>query len=67
MPPIMNGLLFRAASHQISDVPRAEPAIRFGLEQSPNACLICHKDKDVDWLTARLSEFRSADVKLLSN
>lgn len=52
MPPIMNSLMFQAASHQIDDIPRAEPVSRFGREESPNACLICHKDNQ--WLAARL-------------
>ncbi|MCC6366913.1 MAG: hypothetical protein IT165_25615 [Bryobacterales bacterium] len=54
MPPIMNSLMFPAASHQIDDIPRAGPVARFGREESPNACLICHKDKDIQWLTAQL-------------
>jgi len=63
MPPIMNGLLFRAASHQISDIPRADLVARYGVEQSPNACLLCHKDKDVNWLKERLGEFRSPSAR----
>lgn len=58
MPPVMNALLFRAASHQISDIPRADLTARFGREQSPNACLICHGDKDVNWLKEQLGEYR---------
>jgi predicted CXXCH cytochrome family protein len=58
MPPIMNALLFRAASHQISDIPRADLVARYGAEQSPNACLICHPDRDVKWLAERLGEYR---------
>ena len=57
MPPIMNALLFRAASHQISDIPKADPVTRFGVDQSPNACLICHRDRDAAWLTAQLREY----------
>lgn len=52
MPPIMNSLMLQAASHQIDDIPRAEPVSRFEREESPNACLICHKDNQ--WLAARL-------------
>jgi len=54
----MNALSFRAASHQISDIPRANLVARFGAEQSPNACLLCHRDRDVQWLAARLAEYR---------
>lgn len=50
MPRIMNGLLFKARSHQIDDIPDTELTLRFGQQDSPNACLICHRDKDADWL-----------------
>lgn len=53
MPPIMTGLLFPAASHQI-DIPRADLTERFGQQNSPNACLLCHKDRDARWVAARL-------------
>lgn len=59
MPPIMNALGFRAASHQISDIPRAALVARFGVEQSPNACLTCHTDRDLQWLTEQLAEYRA--------
>ena len=54
MPPIMNGLMVPAASHQIDDIPDAEMAARFGQKDSPNACLICHADKDTGWLLGQL-------------
>jgi len=28
--------------------------LRFGPEESPNACLLCHIDKDTDWLKQQL-------------
>ena len=59
MPPIMNSLGFQAASHQIDDIPRADFARRFGPEGSPNACLICHKNESVDWLTAQLRSWKA--------
>jgi len=46
----MDALLFEARSHQIDDIPTAEMAQRFGQQESPNACLICHQDKDALWL-----------------
>ena len=52
MPRIMDALLFPARSHQIDDVPDAEMTERFGNEDSPNACLMCHTDSDVRWLRA---------------
>ena len=54
MPRIMNSLLFRARTHQIDDIPSAEMTARFGPEESPNACLLCHSDKDVHWVELKL-------------
>jgi predicted CXXCH cytochrome family protein len=54
MPPIMNSLLFQARTHQIDDVPNAEMTLRFGQEESPNACLLCHTTKDARWLKQQL-------------
>jgi predicted CXXCH cytochrome family protein len=50
MPRIMHALLFDAGYHQIDDKPDAEMTARFGQAESPNACLLCHKDKDAAWL-----------------
>ena len=50
----MNSLLFQARTHQIDDMPNAEMALRFGRQESPNACLQCHADKDAAWLAAEL-------------
>ena len=54
MPRIMNSLLFQARTHQIDDIPRADTTLRFGQKESPNACLLCHQDKDAQWISARL-------------
>jgi len=54
MPAIMNSMLFRARTHQIDDVPNAARLERFGQEESPNACLLCHQEKNVAWLKAAL-------------
>jgi hypothetical protein len=58
MPRIMDALLFRARYHQIDDVPNAEMTKRFGQEESPNACLLCHKKKDADWVQEQLSAWK---------
>jgi predicted CXXCH cytochrome family protein len=58
MPRIMDALLFPARSHQIDEVPDAEMTARFGNDDSPNACLLCHKDKDVTWLAEELRRFQ---------
>jgi len=54
MPPIMNSLMFSAASHQIDDIPRVDLTARFGQKDSPNACLICHAEKDAQWVDSQL-------------
>jgi len=54
MPRIMNSLLFVARSHQVDDIPRADLTQRFGPQESPNACLLCHRDKDAAWAAALL-------------
>ena len=53
MPPIMNSLLFQT-THQIDDIPEAAMTLRFGSEESPNACLLCHTDRGTDWLKQQL-------------
>jgi predicted CXXCH cytochrome family protein len=58
MPRIMNSLLFAARYHQIDDIPDAEMTARFGQAESPNACLMCHKDRDAAWLTRSLTAWK---------
>jgi tetratricopeptide (TPR) repeat protein len=57
MPKIMSSVMFKTMTHQLDDIPSAEMTARFGEENSPNACLICHKDKDVAWLQTQLSQW----------
>lgn len=57
MPRIVNALLFKARSHQI-EIPRADLTQRFGQDESPNACLICHAKKDANWAAAKLEQWR---------
>ncbi len=54
MPRIMNSVLFKARTHQIDDIPNAEMTERFGAEESPNACLLCHSEKDARWVELKL-------------
>jgi hypothetical protein len=54
MPAIVNSMLFRARTHQIDDIPNVARLERFGPEESPNACLQCHQEKNVAWLKAAL-------------
>ena len=53
MPRIVNSLMFEARSHEISSVPNAAMTLRFGQQDSPNACLLCHKGKTPQWLEQR--------------
>lgn len=62
MPRIMEALLFRAGYHQIDDIPNAEMTKRFGQDESPNACILCHKNKDADWVQQQLSRWKSVVV-----
>ena len=59
MPRIMDALLFRARYHQTDDIPNAEMTKRFGQEESPNACLLCHTKKDADWVQSQLSSWKA--------
>jgi hypothetical protein len=54
----MDALLFEARTHQIDDIPNAEMTLRFGQQESPNACLLCHKDKSLQWLSQQLSAWK---------
>jgi predicted CXXCH cytochrome family protein len=53
MPRIVNALLFKARSHEIA-VPTADLTERFGQSESPNACLLCHIEKDARWAQEQL-------------
>jgi hypothetical protein len=44
-------------THQIDDIPDAEMTARFGQKESPNACLVCHTDKDIAWLRQELNKW----------
>ena len=57
MPRIMNSLLFLARTHRIDDIPRAAMTLRFGQQESPNACLLCHREKDAKWVASRLQSW----------
>lgn len=63
MPPIMDALAFRARTHQIDDIPNAEMTIRFGQQESPNACLLCHAEKTPQWVRATLVAWKGNVAK----
>ena len=54
MPPIMNSVLFQARTHQIDDIPQPDMTTRFGQQESPNSCMLCHREKDAQWVTRQL-------------
>jgi tetratricopeptide (TPR) repeat protein len=54
MPRIMDALLFEARTHRIDEIPDIASTQRFGQQESPNACLLCHRQKDAEWVKARL-------------
>jgi predicted CXXCH cytochrome family protein len=54
MPRIMDALLFEARDHRIDDSPDAAATERFGQQESPNACLLCHAQKDAAWVGKKL-------------
>jgi predicted CXXCH cytochrome family protein len=58
MPRIMNGMLAQVRLHQIDDIPNAEMTLRFGQEESPNACLLCHTEKTPQWLQGQLQSWK---------
>ena len=57
MPKIMHGLLFQAGTHRVDDIPDAEMTLRFGREESPNACLLCHDEEDANWVREQLARW----------
>ena len=57
MPRIMNSVMFEARSHQIDDLPDAGMTARFGQKDSPNACLLCHTEKDTAWVSDKLAHW----------
>ena len=59
MPRIMDALLFRARSHQIDDIANAEMTLRFGQEDSPNACMLCHTERTAQWVQSKLESWKT--------
>ena len=47
------------SAHQIDDIPNAEMTLRFGQQDSPNACLLCHTDKSAQWVQAELLSWKT--------
>jgi hypothetical protein len=47
---IMNALLFNARPHPIDGIRNAKMVARFGPQESPDACLLCHPDGSAEWV-----------------
>ena len=62
MPKIMRSMLFQAGTHRIDDIPSTENTARFGPEESPNACLMCHQ-KSLEWLREQLANWPTGTVR----
>src|SRR6202041_4166370 len=62
MPPIMDALAFGARTHQIDDIPNPEMTLRFGQQDSPNACLLCHTGKTANWVQDQLLTWKRATM-----
>jgi predicted CXXCH cytochrome family protein len=56
MPRIMEALMSLARTHRIDDIPNAQMTARFGEQDSPNACQICHTDKNASWVAQELEK-----------
>jgi len=63
---VIRTLMFKTMTHQLDDIPNAKMTARYGQENSPNACLICHKDKDIAWLKAELSKWNGREGRTLA-
>jgi predicted CXXCH cytochrome family protein len=66
MPKIMTSVMFKTMTHQLDDIPNAEMTARYGQDNSPNACFICHKDKDIAWLKAELSKWKGSEGRTIA-
>ncbi len=63
MPRIVDALLFEARSHEFDQIPDADMTQRFGQKESPNACLLCHKEKDAGWVKQQLLAWRPSPAR----
>ena len=67
MPKIMNSVLFKTMTHQIDNIPDAEMTARFGQKESPNACVLCHMDKDIAWLRQELNKWGGGNRRAVAS
>jgi predicted CXXCH cytochrome family protein len=57
MPKIMDAVLMRARTHEVDSIPDADLTLRFGQEESPNACLLCHQKQDAQWVKREMRQW----------
>jgi hypothetical protein len=55
----MDAVLMRARTHQIDSIPNADLTLRFGQEESPNACLLCHTQEDARWVKSEMLKWKT--------
>lgn len=60
MPKIMDAVLMRARTHKIDSIPNADLTARFGQQESPHACLLCHAQKDPPWVKATTQRWKAS-------
>ena len=46
---LATGVLETTRTHKMSSIPSPANSIRFGVEESPNACTLCHEDESLQW------------------
>lgn len=63
MPRIMESLMALARTHRIDDKPDARMTERFGEQDSPNACLICHTNRNIPWVARELGRWNTHSAR----
>ncbi len=66
MPRIMDALTFSARTHQLDDIPNPAMTLRFGQVESPNACLLCHKDKSAQWVADQIRTWKATKPPMIT-
>jgi predicted CXXCH cytochrome family protein len=54
---VVSGDLHFVRSHNVGSIPNPYLSIRYGVDNSPNACNECHQDRSPQWAVDRLAEF----------
>lgn len=54
---LATGVLETTRTHKISSIPSPANSIRFGVDESPNACTQCHEDQSLQWSETYVQEW----------